>query len=151
LSTRRRAFVDRRLQIEFIHFSDPDDMGRSDGWMSTPQFDAVRATDKCLATLLDAVGAAGLDKKTLFIISADHGGYGPNHSGKNEEDLLIPWIAWGRGVRVGHRIKSEISTTDTAVTALWVLGYPILPAPSAAPSSKPSNRIAESAHSRNLA
>lgn len=120
-----RYFVDKRPQIEFIHFSDPDAFGHSDGWMSNPQFESIRTTDRCLATLLDAVAAAGLDRETLFIISADHGGHGRNHSGKNEEDRLIPWIAWGPGVRAGHRIKSEISTTDTAATALWALGYPL--------------------------
>jgi arylsulfatase A-like enzyme len=119
-----RYFVDKRPEIEFIHFSDPDDLGHSDGWMSTPQFDAVRQTDRCLATLLDAVSAAGLDGETLFIISADHGGHGHNHDGKIKEDRLIPWIAWGPGIRAGHRIKSDISTVDTAATALWVLGYP---------------------------
>ena len=82
--------------------------------------------DKCLGTLLDAVAEAGLDGETLFIISADHGGHGHNHSGKIKEDRLIPWIAWGPGIRAGHRIKSEISTTDTAVTALWA---PRLPHP----------------------
>ncbi len=120
-----RYFVEKKPQIEFIHFSDPDDLGHSDGWMSNPQLEAVRTTDKCLGTLMDAVAKAGLDRDTLFIISADHGGHGHNHSGKIKEDRLIPWIAWGPGVRAGHRIKSEISTTDTAVTALWALGYPI--------------------------
>jgi predicted AlkP superfamily pyrophosphatase or phosphodiesterase len=120
-----RYFVEKKPQIEFVHFSDPDDLGHSDGWMSNPQLEAVRATDKCLGTLLDAVAKAGLDRETLFIISADHGGHGHNHDGKIKEDRLIPWIAWGPGVRAGHRIKSEISTTDTAVTALWVLGYPV--------------------------
>jgi predicted AlkP superfamily pyrophosphatase or phosphodiesterase len=119
-----RYFVEKRPAIEFIHFSDPDDLGHSDGWMSNQQFDAVRHTDKCLATLLDAVSAAGLDNETLFIISADHGGHGHNHDGKIEEDRLIPWIAWGPGIRRGHRIQADISTTDTAATALWVLGYP---------------------------
>lgn len=122
-----RYFVEKRPQIEFIHFSDPDDLGHSDGWMSNPQLDAVRHTDKCLATLVDAVAAAGLDRETLFIISADHGGHGHNHSGKIKEDRLIPWIAWGPGVRAGHRIESPISTVDTAATALWVLGYPATP------------------------
>jgi hypothetical protein len=120
-------FVQKRPQIEFIHFSDPDDRGHADGWMSNPQFDAVRHTDQCLATLLDAVAAAGLDRETLFIISADHGGHGHNHDGKIKEDRLIPWIAWGPGVRAGHRIESPISTVDTAATALWVLGYPATP------------------------
>jgi predicted AlkP superfamily pyrophosphatase or phosphodiesterase len=122
-----RYFVEKRPQIEFIHFSDPDDLGHSDGWMSNPQLEAIRHTDKCLATLLEAVEAAGLDRETLFIISADHGGHGHNHDGKIKEDRLIPWIAWGPGVRPGHQIQSEISTVDTAATALWALGYPATP------------------------
>jgi len=122
-----RYFVSEKPAIEFIHFSDPDDLGHSDGWMSNPQLESVRSTDKCLATLLTAVSAAGLDRETLFIISADHGGHGHNHDGKIPEDRLIPWIAWGPGIRAGHRIESEISTVDTAATALWVLGYPAPP------------------------
>jgi predicted AlkP superfamily pyrophosphatase or phosphodiesterase len=119
-----RYFVEQRPEIEFIHFSDPDDLGHSKGWMSNPQLDAVRQVDRCLGTLLEAVSAAGLDRETLFIISADHGGHGHNHSGKIPEDRLIPWIAWGPGIRAGHRIASDISTVDTAATALWALGYP---------------------------
>lgn len=120
-----RYFVEKRPQLEFIHFSDPDDLGHSEGWMSHPQLDAIRQTDKCLGTLLDAVAEAGLDKDTLFIISSDHGGHGHNHSGRIKEDRLIPWIAWGPGIRVGHRIESPISTVDTAATAMWALGYPM--------------------------
>ncbi|HXU61678.1 MAG TPA: alkaline phosphatase [Polyangia bacterium] len=118
-----KYLVEKRPQIEFIHFSDPDDLGHSQGWMSDSQFGAVRHTDKCLQTLLDAVAQAGLDKDTLFILSADHGGHGHNHSGKIKEDRLIPWIAWGPGVRPGHKIQAPISTVDTAATALWALGY----------------------------
>ena len=120
-----RYFVEKKPAVEFIHFSDPDDLGHSDGWMSDPQLEAIRQTDKCLGTLLDAVAAAGLDRDTLFIISADHGGHGHNHDGKIPEDRLIPWIAWGPGIRAGHQIEAEINTTDTAATALWALGYPL--------------------------
>jgi arylsulfatase A-like enzyme len=95
--------------------------------MSNSQFEAVRHTDKCLRTLLDATAASGLDRDTLFILSADHGGHGHNHDGKIKEDRLIPWIAWGPGVRAGHRITAPISTVDTAATALWALGYPNTP------------------------
>jgi arylsulfatase A-like enzyme len=119
-----KYFVEKRPQIEFIHFSDPDDLGHSDGWMSDPQLEAVRHADKCLGILVDAVAAAGLEHETLFILSADHGGHGRNHDGKIEEDRLIPWLAWGAGVRQGHRIAAPIITLDTAATALWALGYP---------------------------
>jgi predicted AlkP superfamily pyrophosphatase or phosphodiesterase len=119
-----KYFVDKKPTIEFIHFSDPDDLGHAVGWMSDPQLEAVRHSDKCLGTLVDAVHAAGLDDETLFILSADHGGHGRNHDGHIPEDRLIPWVAWGPGVRVGHKIESPIITLDTAATALWALGLP---------------------------
>ena len=122
-----RYFVDKRPQIEFIHFSDPDDRGHAVGWMSDEQLEAIRTSDKCLGSLVDAVAAAGLERETLFILSADHGGHGRNHSGSIKEDRLIPWLAWGPGVRPGHRIVAPISTVDTAATALWALGYPAPP------------------------
>jgi hypothetical protein len=120
-------FVEKKPTIEFIHFSDPDDLGHAVGWMSNPQLEAVRHADRCLGTLVEAVKAAGMADETLFILSADHGGHGRNHSGKIEEDRLIPWIAFGPGVKRGHRITTPISTVDTAATALWVLGYPSPP------------------------
>jgi predicted AlkP superfamily pyrophosphatase or phosphodiesterase len=120
-----RYFVEKKPQVEFVHFSDPDDRGHADGWMSDAQLAAIRRSDECLGTLVDAVGAAGLAEETLFILSADHGGHGHNHSGGSiKEDRLIPWLAWGPGVRAGHRITAPISTVDTAATALWALGYP---------------------------
>jgi hypothetical protein len=122
-----RYFVEKRPQIEFIHFSDPDERGHADGWMSDPQFSAIRHSDECLGTLIDAVAKAGLDGETLFILSADHGGHGHNHSGRIEEDRLIPWIVWGPGVRPGHRIEADVNTVDTAATTLWALGYPAPP------------------------
>lgn len=122
-----RYFVEKKPQIEFIHFSDPDDLGHSDGWMSDPQLEAIRHADQCLGILVDAMASSGLDRETLFILSADHGGHGRNHSGKIPEDRLIPWLAWGAGVRPDHKIVTPISTMDTAATALWALGYPSPP------------------------
>jgi predicted AlkP superfamily pyrophosphatase or phosphodiesterase len=122
-----RYFVEKKPQVEFVHFSDPDEKGHAIGWMSEPQIEAIRATDACLATLIAAVHEAGLDEQTLFILSADHGGHGRNHSGRTEEDRLIPWIAWGAGVRPGVKLTVPISTMDTAATVLWALGYPAPP------------------------
>ncbi|HEY4183819.1 MAG TPA: alkaline phosphatase [Polyangia bacterium] len=119
-----RYFVANRPQLEFVHFANPDEVGHHEGWMSEPQIQAIRETDHCLKTMIDAVHEAGLDGDTLFILSADHGGHGLNHTGRIKEDRLIPWIAWGVGVRAGHKIVAPISTMDTAATALWALGYP---------------------------
>jgi predicted AlkP superfamily pyrophosphatase or phosphodiesterase len=116
-------FRDSRPQIEFVHFSDPDEEGHAVGWMSDQQIASIGHTDRCLRTLVEAILASGQSDRTLLIISADHGGRGRNHSGAIEEDRLIPWIAWGAGVRPGHRITAPVSTVDTAATVLWALGY----------------------------
>jgi hypothetical protein len=115
-------FRESRPQIEFVHFSDPDESGHSVGWMSDDQLVAIGHSDECLGKLVDAIKETD-PARTLLIISADHGGRGRNHSGAREEDRVIPWIAWGAGVRAGHRITSPVSTLDTAATALWALGY----------------------------
>jgi arylsulfatase A-like enzyme len=121
----RPGFLCKKVVAEAArYFSDPDERGHAIGWMSDPQFAAIRTSDRCLGTLIDAVAAAGLEGETLFIVSSDHGGHGRNHSGRIKEDRLIPWIAWGPGVRVGHPIAAPINTVDTAATVLWALGYP---------------------------
>jgi predicted AlkP superfamily pyrophosphatase or phosphodiesterase len=115
-------FRENQPQVEFVHFSDPDEGGHRVGWMSRDQLDAIGHSDECLGKLVEAIKATD-PEHTLLIISADHGGRGRNHSGAREEDRLIPWIAWGAGVRPGHRIDAPVSTVDTAATALWALGY----------------------------
>ena len=119
-----RYFVEKKPQVEFVHFSDPDERGHAVGWMTDPSSRPSATPIECLGTLVDAVSAAGLDEETLFILSADHGGHGRNHSGRIKEDRLIPWIAWGPGVSPATASTAPISTVDTAATALWALGYP---------------------------
>jgi len=118
-----RYFVEKKPTLEFVHFADPDEIGHHQGWMSDEQLGAIRGTDQCVANMIEAVHRAGDDGDTLFILSADHGGHGKNHTGRIKEDRLIPWIAWGAGIRP-HKIESPINTTDTAATALWALGLP---------------------------
>jgi arylsulfatase A-like enzyme len=36
--------------------------------------------------------------------------------------VTIPWIAWGRGVKIGELSGSIVRTVDTASTVLWLLG-----------------------------
>lgn len=111
--------------LTFIHFSDPDEAGHAAGWESERYRTAVQQTDRCLGIVLDGLARSGLDRDTLVILSADHGGHKHTHSGSHLADRLIPWIARGPGVRPGHRILSAISTVDTAATVLYALGLPI--------------------------
>ena len=111
--------------LAFVHFSDPDEAGHAVGWMSNRQIKAIGDSDRCLGILYEALEHAHLLEETLIIITADHGGHNRVHSGRMPIDREIPWIACGPGVREDFAIPDEISTKDTAATALYALGLPI--------------------------
>ena len=109
--------------LMFIHFPTPDWMGHEYGWLSPEQFSVLFRADEALQTILDALDKAGMRADTLVIITADHGGHGTTHGSRQLEDMTIPWIVAGPGVR--HVVLStDINTTDTAATAAWALGLP---------------------------
>ena len=120
-------FVEAKPDIMFVHFSDPDDAGHSKGWMTPAYFAAVRQSDKCLAHLLAAIDASGLGESTMIIVTADHGGHDKTHSNGHhyrEVDQVIPWIVRGPGIPAGQVLDEEVTTIDTAVTALSALRLP---------------------------
>jgi hypothetical protein len=39
-----------------------------------------------------------------------------------DEDMLIPWILHGRGVKEGHEIAGPVNIYDTCVTLAHILG-----------------------------
>jgi predicted AlkP superfamily pyrophosphatase or phosphodiesterase len=123
----------------FIHFSDTDTAGHKYGWGSPEQIQAFAHCDGALQIVMRAIRTAGLADSSVIILTADHGGHtltaeqqkaNPaaakgTHGLAIPEDLTIPWIAWGKGVKPHSTIPSPIGTCDTAATALWLLGVPV--------------------------
>ncbi len=118
----------------FIHFGEPDAVGHEFGVDSAEKMKAYADSDTALKMLRDAVAQAGIEDSSVFILTADHGGHDikDNH-GKTRgthgtslpDDVLIPWIAWGKDVKPGFTITAPVVQYDTAATALWLLGVPI--------------------------
>ena len=109
----------------FIHFTDTDDTGHKYGWGSPEQIRAFVDVDVALGAVLKAIEDAGIADQSVLIVTADHGGHRKTHGGKSPDDMMIPWIAWGRDVRRDFAITAPVSTCDTAATTLWLLGVPI--------------------------
>lgn len=104
----------------FIHFDSVDHAGHEKGWKSAEFFIAVRAVDRLIGQVLDAVRTAGIEDSTLILVTADHGGKGTHHGGESMDELLIPWILHGPGIRRG-RLTAPVNTYDTAPTVLAAL------------------------------
>jgi predicted AlkP superfamily pyrophosphatase or phosphodiesterase len=110
------------LDFTFVYLGWPDECAHKTGWMSAPYLRAIENADDCVGKVLAAAG-----DDTVVLLQSDHGGHGRSHGTDMEEDMRIPWLLAGPGVRRGFRITSEVRIYDTCVTLAHLLGLP--PAP----------------------
>jgi arylsulfatase A-like enzyme len=126
-----RSVVDRVIellddgtQVIFAHFPNPDFFGHGEGWMSEIYINELNSTDFQVGRIVDELERLDILDQTLIIITADHGGHDTTHGTTMPEDMHIPWIIFGAGVRSGTLLHG-ITNADAAATALWALGLPI--------------------------
>jgi predicted AlkP superfamily pyrophosphatase or phosphodiesterase len=101
----------------FVHFPDVDIAGHCEGWMSAAYLETLARLDDAVGRLL-----AALPPETTVILTADHGGKGRTHGRDIPEDTTVPWIVAGPKVARRGAMKAKVVQTDTAATALWMLG-----------------------------
>lgn len=106
-----RSLMRNELDFAFVYFGHVDECGHDHGWMSPSYLDAIANADRCLGQVIAAAPGA-----TVIVLS-DHGGHERTHGTELPEDMTIPWIAAGPGVRAGHAITSRVLIHQTAATA----------------------------------
>lgn len=111
-----------RPNLMFVHIGDTDYAGHTFGWMGKVYGLAVRHADDAVERVLHAADRAYGEGNYTVLVTADHGGHGRTHGSSDPRDVTIPWIAWGKGIRQGAQLPAGIHTTDTAATALRLLG-----------------------------
>jgi predicted AlkP superfamily pyrophosphatase or phosphodiesterase len=127
-------FSKAKPNLTFIHFRDPDTVGHKTGAYSPEKIQALKDCDEALQTIKNAVADAGVLADSVFILTADHGSHDSknkegktigSHGDSRSEDVLIPWVAWGKGVKKNFTITAPVLQYDTAATALWLLKVPL--------------------------
>jgi predicted AlkP superfamily pyrophosphatase or phosphodiesterase len=127
-------FGKTKPNLTFLHFRDPDTVGHATGAYSPEKIQALKDCDEALQTIKDAVAAAGVLDDSVFILTADHGAHDTKnregktvgtHGDSRPEDVLIPWVVWGKGVKKNFDVTAAVVQYDTAATALWLLKVPL--------------------------
>ncbi|MCS7252808.1 MAG: alkaline phosphatase family protein [Armatimonadota bacterium] len=111
--------------VLFIHFPEPDWVGHERGWGSKAQLDEVRKCDAHIGAVVKALKEFKMWDRALLVITADHGGHGRWHYGKDERDLLIPLIFSGGAVKQRGELSGKISICDVAPTVAYALSLPM--------------------------
>ena len=126
--------------LMLIHLPGVDEAGHADGWLGDAQRKAMRIADEQIGRLLQRIRQATLAEQSVLIVTADHGGLGRAHDGGGSEDLTVPWIVWGAGVR--PQDVAPVCVTATAGVALAALGLEPPPArPTAARTAAPRGGV----------
>ncbi len=138
-----RAIKEKRPNLMFIHFGDPDFAGHLHGVSSPEKLAALASCDAALGRIHAAIVDAGLADSSVLILTADHGGHDRapeendlrakrglspqpgTHGDATTDDVTIPWVAAGKGVKSGYTVTAPVVQYDTAATALWLLGVPL--------------------------
>jgi predicted AlkP superfamily pyrophosphatase or phosphodiesterase len=128
INDRDSVIIDRLIEdfpqdfgLLFIHLPTADGMGHEYGWLSSQQLSVLFRADEAIGKLLAELDSRNLRRETLIIISADHGGHDTAHGSSMPEDMTVPWIAFGPGIRP-KQLTTIVQTMDTAATAALVLG-----------------------------
>jgi predicted AlkP superfamily pyrophosphatase or phosphodiesterase len=106
----------------FIHLDQPDDVGHKIGHRTPAYYDTLQNVDVRIGKIVQAVKDAGIADETIIIVTADHGGINKGHGGKSLDEVQIPWVINGPGIKKGHEINDFIITYDTAATIAWIFG-----------------------------
>lgn len=105
-----------RPELTFVHLDHVDHAGHTHGWKSPEYYASVEVADFLIGQALQAIQEAGMADDTLILVTADHGGKGTKHGGSTMDEIEIPWILAGPGVRRGHELTTFVNTYDTAAT-----------------------------------
>ncbi|HTP07774.1 MAG TPA: alkaline phosphatase family protein [Anaerolineae bacterium] len=107
---------DERPAFAFVYLGTLDNVGHSRGWLSAEYLRQLERVDLAVGTVLAAVGSSG-----AVIVHSDHGGHDHEHGTDALEDLTIPWLAAGPGIRRKYDITQSVSLLDTAPTIARLL------------------------------
>lgn len=112
-----RYFSTDRPDFAFVYFGVLDEMGHRYGFMSDEYLAQLERADHAVGTVLRT-----LSHDVTVLLTSDHGGHDHAHGTDAAEDMTVPWIIRGPGIRRGYRIKAPVSVLDIAPTLARLLG-----------------------------
>jgi predicted AlkP superfamily pyrophosphatase or phosphodiesterase len=111
-----RYINSEKPDFAFVYFVLVDYAGHVHGWMSDGYLEQVGRLDDAVGTLIDQ-----LPTDVTVLIESDHGGHDRIHGTDLPEDMTIPWMVSGPGIKKNYEITSPVSLLDTAPTLARIL------------------------------
>jgi predicted AlkP superfamily pyrophosphatase or phosphodiesterase len=111
-----------RPGFSFLYIELPDQLGHKFGFLSPEYLQGCTRLDTALASFLQRLEQSGMLDETLLVLTADHGGHERSHGSEMPEDMTVPLVLRGPGVRPGCNLKAPVGILDIAPTITHLLG-----------------------------
>lgn len=111
-----KVIADDKPDFTFVYFGTVDEVGHASGWLSPEYLAQLAKVDQALQKVLQV-----LPDDAYILIQSDHGGHDRTHGTPAAEDMTIPWIVAGPGIRSNHALQNPVSLLDTAPTLARLL------------------------------
>ncbi|MBQ4088528.1 MAG: alkaline phosphatase family protein [Clostridia bacterium] len=115
-----RSMKEYDLDFTFTYLGWVDEAGHGHGWMGEEYLRSVHDSFDCIKKLIESA-----PEGTITIVVADHGGHDRHHGTEMPEDMTIPVIIHGAGVK--GEIDKPTSIKDIAPTIVKILGCECAP------------------------
>ncbi|MDR2950941.1 MAG: alkaline phosphatase [Prevotella sp.] len=109
----------------FIHFDEPDHTGHGAGHDMPEYYAMLKKVDERIGKIVQAVKDAGIEKETIIMVISDHGGIGKGHGKKSLQEVEIPIVISGPGIKKGYELKNVIIDYDYAPTIARMFGLKV--------------------------
>ena len=109
-------------KLLFVQFDEVDGAGHRNGYGTAAHLAQITVTDGYVGRIWEAYEKRGFLEDTLFIVTADHGGFGTSHGGNTEEEMRVMYALCGKTV-AKNAAAVDMQIRDCASVVLHALGY----------------------------
>jgi predicted AlkP superfamily pyrophosphatase or phosphodiesterase len=115
-----RYITEKKPTFAAFIFDEPDHAGHQDGHDTPEYYATLTRLDGYIGKIIEAVKKAGFYDKTIFIITADHGGINKGHGGKTMQEMETPFIISGKNIKKGLLFDESMMQFDIASTIAFI-------------------------------
>ncbi len=108
--------------MTFLYTVHTDHAGHKHAWMSPEYIKSIEEGDKQIGILFERLKKEDLFNDAHIFFITDHGGIKKGHGGVSPEEMIVPWIIQGPGIKEGFTIEEANNTVNTASTILHLFG-----------------------------
>ena len=118
-----KYIAEKHPDFTFVHLDLVDHGGHHGGYRSAEYVKSVEKADSLVGVLMAKLKDTGMLDQTVVFILADHGGLDKKHGGVSPDEMTVPFIISGKGVKKGYEINHPVFTYDLAPTIAWLFGF----------------------------